>query len=429
MTLPRFQKLALKFIVCFFAFLLCAVLLLSAAYSLPTETIDANVASSAAFLESEGEYIPVFTWCSSKLDNFTDSLMLLMAAEPRHGSSLESSMLSLYSANQDSPYFSLIDHYLYDKDMNGPYSYSRYWHGYLVFLKPLLMITDYEGIRLINSAALLLLMAVLFLVLLLKKKYECIIPLGLCILLANPLVIRKSLQYSSCFYLILIVLLLLLILEQQNSFHESSVLVFLFLGMGTSFLDLLTYPLATYCVPAVMYMYLCADKKACSTIINIIKTGFAWCFGFAGMWVSKWIVGSIVLKENLFVSALSSAKYRTSREGVVGVGETIALNLKYFCDTPFIYLTLIFVLIVVCVSFVILLRRKESAIVFLSRYVLPYSVSVVLPFMWYAVLHNHSAIHHFFTNKALLGTAFGLLTMATDLAKNYIGIRFKKLHS
>ena len=47
--------------------------------------------------------------------------------------------------------------------------YSRYWHGSVIFLRPLLLVTDVQGIKNIGLAAVLLL-AVCNLLLLLKKK-------------------------------------------------------------------------------------------------------------------------------------------------------------------------------------------------------------------------------------------------------------------
>jgi len=430
MSIVEFRRLCLKLIICFFVLLISAILLLTLVYSLPVDRINANMSSSAEVIKSEGEYPHILPWCTSQLDNFTDSIMLLIASEPLHGNALESAMASTYSrVGSEDPYMSLTEHYLYGSEFSKTYNYHRYWHGYLLFLKPLLTVTDYAGIRIINTVFIVLMVAFLLLLLLVKKKYECILPVCIMILLANPLVISRSLQFSTCFHITLVGLILLILLEKRDHASGTAVFIFLFLGMSTAFMDFLTYPLATYCVPAAMYMYLNHDKSTGCTLVNIVKTGLAWLFGFAGMWGSKWIVGSIVLRENLFTAAMKSAKFRTSGDGVASIPKTIIYNLKDFFNTPFSYIFLIFVFAVFAASFFVLLVRRDSLFKFVLRYILPYTAVIVLPFIWYVALHNHSAIHHFFTNKALMGTAFGLLIMATDLAKNYIGIRFKKLHS
>ena len=39
-----------------------------------------------------------------------------------------------------------------------PFSYARYWHGYLIWLRPLLLVTDITGVRVVQY----LVLAVLF---------------------------------------------------------------------------------------------------------------------------------------------------------------------------------------------------------------------------------------------------------------------------
>ena len=71
---------------------LIGTVLLCAVYALPTGPIDANVRKSAEVMEREGEYPTLFSWCLSTLDNFTDSYMLLEAADPSDGSVLEKAL-------------------------------------------------------------------------------------------------------------------------------------------------------------------------------------------------------------------------------------------------------------------------------------------------------------------------------------------------
>ena len=56
------------------------VLLLATVYNLPIDPIEKNVIESAIIIEEEGVYPTVFDWCTSALDNYTDSIMLTTAA-------------------------------------------------------------------------------------------------------------------------------------------------------------------------------------------------------------------------------------------------------------------------------------------------------------------------------------------------------------
>ena len=75
-------------------------------------------------------------------------------------------------------------------------TYGRYWHGYLVVLKTLLLFFNVSEIRMIN----LFLQGTLFCILLylVRKRMEAVyqIPLLLMEAVLNPIVLPLSLQYS-----------------------------------------------------------------------------------------------------------------------------------------------------------------------------------------------------------------------------------------
>ena len=88
--------------------------LLCAAYALPTGTIDVNVRKSAEVMEAEGTYPTLFSWCLSTLDNFTDSYMLIEAADPSEGSVLEKALANRPGIGARDPRAALTDYALRD---------------------------------------------------------------------------------------------------------------------------------------------------------------------------------------------------------------------------------------------------------------------------------------------------------------------------
>ena len=76
----------------------------------------------------------------------------------------------------------------------GSIAYPRYWHGYLVVLRPLLMVTGYLGIRSINTVFFAVTMLLLVLVIIKRKQYQLFLPLGITILFLRPLAIVHSLH-------------------------------------------------------------------------------------------------------------------------------------------------------------------------------------------------------------------------------------------
>ena len=126
-------------------------LLLCGAYALPTGPIDENVRKSAEILEKEGTYPSLFSWCLSTLDNFTDSYMLLEAADPTEEPLLHRALLNRPGVGSRDPRKALTDHYLGGEPFPEGTGYTRYWHGYQIWLKPLLSVTTYGGIRILNG--------------------------------------------------------------------------------------------------------------------------------------------------------------------------------------------------------------------------------------------------------------------------------------
>lgn len=92
--------------------------------------------------------------------------------------------------------------------------------------------------------------------------------------------------------------------------------------MCTAFFDYLTYPLVTLGGPLVFYLLLEDNKQSLKgNIFKLLLLAFVWGFGYVGMWISKWIIASVVLNKNVIASGLSVIAYRSSSvEGVPRYG-------------------------------------------------------------------------------------------------------------
>ena len=114
---------------------------------LPTENMKENITETVKVMEREGDYHEVLPGViSSRLDNFTDSIMLVSSAHCEEASLIERAM-NVYRVRYEgkTPSETLVS---YGKGEEG-YStgaYSRYWHGYQIFLKPLLIFFNYQEI-------------------------------------------------------------------------------------------------------------------------------------------------------------------------------------------------------------------------------------------------------------------------------------------
>ena len=112
------------------------------AFLIPDKLIYEHSAESVEIFTGEGLYPFVGNTPAEELDNWTDSLMLHTACyQKEDASALECAVAAYRPVYQDAdPITSFrMDVKGIDDGMEIT-SYARYWHGYLVFLRPLLFL-------------------------------------------------------------------------------------------------------------------------------------------------------------------------------------------------------------------------------------------------------------------------------------------------
>ena len=368
--------------------ILCSIvagfLLLLIAYLLPTDGMKNNVEQSTVILNSEGKYKRVIDGLEyTTLDNFTDSLMLSNAIYDGNENIIDKSM-SVYryeidDINKSSEPIESLNNIFTNKLPQTKTTYSRYWHGYLIILKPILMLLDYQNIRVINGAVQLLLVILISILLYKKKKEKYILPYVLSIIMLSPFTIMMSLQYSTIFYISNISLIALLLLDDRLKTNKSYIYYFLIIGIITSYFDFLTYPLVALGFPLIMYFILRDEKSFKTNIKDIIVNSFMWGLGYLSMWIGKIIVGSLLTSENVFKSALGAFESRTSLEAYeqsINFTKVVKENLKYVVNEPYVLMILIF--LVVSVTVFILNKNKINKEKLLK--IIPFIIISFMPY-------------------------------------------------
>ncbi len=393
------------------------ILLLCGCFLLPTGDAGKNMEASARVLSLEETHFSVYNWCHSILDNYTDSIMLLEASDQTESSVIDRAMMAYRGTVRDAgnPWDTLIRRYAEGEKFDGVASYPRYWHGYLVLLRPILSAFDYSEIRVINQVTQLFLLGIVTF-LLWRKQRRCIVPFLLSWLMLMPVALGKSLQFSSCFYVML--LGTALVLTRRKTDSDSTAVAFIVIGISTAFFDFLTYPIATFGVPALIMISEMEEETTEKKILFLMFAGVAWAFGYAGMWASKWVIGSMITNTEILQNALRSVAVRASAVSGSGayitVGECCGRNIRAFLDTPFVY-PVLFVLYSALMS---CLQEKRLPVEIVFQTLLPYLLVGVVPFIWYIVARNHSYAHSFFTSKALAVTCLAMLCGMSELKKN-----------
>lgn len=393
------------------AILLAGIVLATAAmigvYMLPVDRMHANLAGAAHDLPAEGLYPRLIaSSAASQLDDFTDALILSEVIYDGPRGLLDRAM-NVYSPQGSNPTIAFTLAY------NGAsgdrwWTYSRYWHGYLAFLKPFFMIFSYDQFRSINGICQFLLIAWTAWLLFRKGLGKYIAALILAYLALYPPALGMSMQFSPCFYISM--LAVCVILRSPTDCCPFRIrTIFLLTGMATSFFDFLTYPLATWGLPMVAYILL-QKRTGWPMYREILWISAFWCLGYAGMWAGKWVVASLLTGENTFANGLAAVLGRTSWNAYEG-GHNGAISLidiykrqiwPLWENTGFVILAAS----AVAVLFVRGMRRGGIPALLRMPALLPLAGTAIAPFVWYAVASNHSFVHFWFTFRALSVSVF-----------------------
>lgn len=393
------------------------MLLLAAVYALPTGAMKANVARSSEIFNYEGIYPQLVTgYKYTQLDNYTDSIMLGAAIYEGTESIIDKAVNNYHpDSAQLSPELALTN---YANEVSAyeysPISYGRYWHGYLVPLKLLLLFFDYSDIRVLNFF-----LQNLLLFLLIKRLYqiclEVYVPAFLImVFVLNPLTAALSLQFSSVYYVILLSAILLLRFSRGAERKIND--LFFMTGILTAYLDFLTYPLASFGILLVLYLIVNRENIRFTSLKQLFQKMLLWGIGYGGMWSGKWLAGSILMRKNLFADAMTNALIRTSSGGLHS-GRTfsrldaVLKNISVFMKWPFLI-----VFLLGAGYFLFHLRKLTLRMVRQdAAFILFMLAAAFLPVGWIFVMADHSYEHYWFTYKEFTISCFALLSLGAYL--------------
>lgn len=385
---------------------------------LPTEPMIRNARASIDIFKIEGAFSQeIHGYKATTLDNYTDAWMLRNACYNGEESVLQKCLhvyCYSYTDGETTDSCERLIAWLEGKEGCERADYARYWHGYLIILKPLLYFFDYGDIReilkFIGLAMLIYLCALLE-----KAHMSRFIPaFGATMACMEFHTIGMSMQYTWVFIIAMFFSIIILKRYQDTIKKPVTALLFLVIGMMTSYFDFLTYPLFTLALP-LLFLTLCMreSENKVSLPVVAVKNSVYWAVGYMGMWVQKWILCTILTEENLIADGIHSILIRSGRkvEGEqIGYWETVHNNIMVLAKYPYV---LVFLAVVVLLLF---LCKNANKNMFSKAAFMTYMYIAVLPFCWYAISMNHSYIHSFMTYKSLSITVFAILCALAEAA-------------
>ena len=180
--------------------------------------------------------------------------------------------------------------------------------------------------------------------------------------------------------------------------------------MAVAYFDFLTYPAAAYCIPAGLVLTQQSGNWK-EKIWTLTKWGMFWAVGYGGMWAEKWLIGSLILENNIFLQAfmqmgVHSGEVTWIDGSHLNVFAALWHNIKVLLRWPY-FLTFLLLAGYYCKKMPGQIKGGRIKGEMLKNW-LPYLFLALLPFGWMALLKSHSAWCYWYTYRNLAASGFCL---------------------
>lgn len=406
----------------------CYVCLLTAVFCIPNSCVEDNAMSSidSLVVKQENQYMfnrDIKLLCdgpASYIDALTDATMLTRNINynntDNNAAKVIQRFFSLPLEFNDSVYRNPLYNAM---NMNG---YGRYWQGYEVILRPLLVFFDYHQIRFFNIFVFLTLTYFVGRIFCKNIGEHFLGYFFLSLFLCKFFLIPLSLQFMNMFVLMMVAILMLqrritkgleneLLLCRHDNFYEFSFVI----GSLTAFFDFLTTPLLPWgmcTLYLIVYMY--EKKNYIMSFGFYIKSCIIWGFSYLFTWLSKWVIYAICIDSSIIQQVYVQILTRISGDIVSDYGISYHINrIAAVYNNIWILFSPIsmdFVAFIICIGivFIAYLRYKFPKLKRNGIYEAQLFTLSLLPIFWYAVIANHSEIHFWFTYRNLMISVMAL---------------------
>jgi len=301
--------------------------------------------------------------------------------------------------------------------------YSRYWHGYRLYLWPMLEHLSLATMRFINAAILVGVLVFFYRSLRIALGTNPAIVLFLVLMSLTDLwrIWRMSTQFVPMI-LILAGAGLFARMYARNRNPSAAVILAAVLGAVFNYLDFLFNPPMLPMLLAFLVLAVEAPQRSYATRSGIADAlrlpalvAFAWFSGYALSWAAKWGL-SMLLSDDAGGTML--AIYRQIQLRLYGQEVDSHLLVIPLLSTAkmFVQSLLAVGLIPFCFLVVAIVRRiRADRQGFDRRRFLVLSSPVVIPIVWFELLSNHTQTHSHFTYRSA-AAAIAMILAAAILA-------------
>lgn len=415
------MKNILKCIGAFFITIAALWVLLVLTSLIPNGKIRTNMFGSAEqyngaapFYQSAGR--------NSVTDNYADVILLNVLWNIKSDDAFVSSLDTKYYDGDDGvtdrgENYGLFSAVFEDTPPNT--DYSRYWHGSVIFIRPLMLLGDVRVVKLAG-----IIFALLFLIIdciMLIKRGQKFGAAALVISFAAVQMynIRLSLEYMPTVLICLGMLPFFVSLEKRGD--VPLLVLSVICGTMTAFFDFLTTETLTILIPLIIFMMTRKNEGRFEgfkrELVTSAKCGVSWVCAYLCTFLVKWTAASIVTGENKFTAAIFSAEVRVNGEAeelspvmqmiLAPLANISAMFGGYERVSPANIIAGLFITAAISAGIFFIFRRGEKGSG--KGFVWLMLVLGLVPYLRYIVLNNHSYLHEFFTYRAQAASVLALM--------------------
>ena len=288
--------------------------------------------------------------------------------------------------------------------------YARYWHGYLIYVKPLLCLFSFGMIRKVGVVLqALLLVCILWR---LVKVRRPLVALGFWLgyVTVSVKAIGYCLQYWPATFGMLFTSLAIVLMWERKAVSLSRLsLLFTITGAAINYFDFLTYPLVTLVVPLLLLFALEGSSDPRRALSVFVVCALSWALAYALMWILKWLLATVLTGQNVFADAAAQAKYRSlaSDSGEdVSYFQSLQRSLYRYANNTFnIAVAGFTVFSVVCLY--LDARMNCEKLRLMARLAVPVILAIALVLLWYLGMLEHCWLHSVIVNRHFWTLGFG----------------------
>ena len=387
-----------------------AILLLISAAWIPGRAIRENMISSANYFENKPFYGSSFLDNDIfRYDTYADEILLSIAWYLDAEHPLKSVMQAMFFEDlNDMQHTGFYEAIVHDRPANT--QYIRYWHGSVLPVRVFHLFGDIRGLFKLNAILFVLLTAALALLLWKKQRRAELVAFVISLLVVNPFAVPFTLEYTWMFLWMLCMSITVVVLGDREHFPYWNDF-FLVNGMLTVYWDFLTTETITLLIPLLLLLSIREPHSSNrDNRLFAFRSCLMWGVGYVGMWVTKWVMASLVLGENVMPYVTEHIQERLlghpKAAWYVVAFSAIRRNLKNLFPWCFGTAgTAVGMVIVFLLIYLTYLFHRDC--IDWGRIGL-YALLGMIPYIRYMVLANHSYLHFFFTYRAQIATIFAL---------------------